>query len=187
MKDLIRLIVITVPPKPVAEAITWFREPLCREYNDPWALSYPPHVTLRTGVLVPEKEMGRFIREFGKKIGGQASFMIQTDKVRVGATVYEGQEKAFVYLPVIKDAALVRLNRHLLTYTRYRKSPKQEFEPHVTLFLGNVCPERIVDLRTQIAKRASALNSPWAWRCDNVSLYSKKNGFWEPFHIYPLL
>lgn len=186
MKNLIRLIVIAVPPKPVADAITWFREPLCREYNDSWALSYPPHVTLRTGVLVPEREIGAFIHEFGETIDGQGSFMIQTDKVRVDTSVYEGQEKAFVYLPVIKDAGLFLLNRRLLTYTRYRKSPKQEFEPHVTLFLGNVPPEKIGDMKAQIANKATAFNFPWAWCCDNVSLYIKKNASWEPFHIFPL-
>jgi 2'-5' RNA ligase len=184
MGNLTRLIIINVPPLPVVEAIERLRKPLCRKFNDSWALSYPPHVTLRTGVLVPDTEMKHFLKEFRKLIDGQGSFMIRTGRIRLKSVTFERERKTFVYLPVIKDAELDELNRRLISYTPYRKSLKRKFEPHVTFFLGNRNSNPIEKIKRQIDQNEKVFNFLCAWRCDNVSLYIQKRTTWKPFHTF---
>jgi 2'-5' RNA ligase len=181
----IRLIIITVPPGNVAEHIQRLRKPICTTYQSPWALTYPPHVTLRTGVRVPEDRIAKFLKQFGALLDGRKPFPIRTEKTSWSTMEYEGKRKFFLYLPVIKDEPLVSLNRHLLTYKTYRKSDKMTFHPHVTLLWDNLTVDEQEEVKAYVAHDAR-FHMGFEWICDNVSLYVQKQNIWVPFHVYPL-
>ncbi len=134
-----RLVIITVPPQPVADEIAALQQRLCSVGGSRAALAWPPHVTLRTGALVPPSELGAFVQGLGRALGDWQSFVIRTD----GLWMEDSPRRdlgAFVGLRVKKDAALVDLNRRLLTYTPWRKSDRVSLEPHVTLAFDDLSP-----------------------------------------------
>lgn len=182
----VRLIIITVPPPPVAEAIQALREPLCRRWNATWALEYPPHVTLRTGVRVPCDEVDGFVAEFGALLDAVPPFAIRTDPPALGTMTYEGTSGLFLYLPVQRDDPLLELNRTLLTYTRYRKSLRTRFEPHVTLLWGAVPAAGEAWLRREVAAGAPPFDQTYRWLCSAVGLYVRAETAWVPYRVLPL-
>jgi 2'-5' RNA ligase len=183
--NTIRLIIITVPPTDVAERIQATRVPVCQQYNALWSLNYPPHVTLRTGVRVPEERMDEFLDEFGVLLEGWSAFPIRTDGVSYSTMEYEGERKFFIYHPVIKDESLATFNRRLLSYTPYRKNEKTHFHPHVTL-LWDTLEKQEQEEVIALAEQAEHFEHSYEWTCDNVSLYVQDGSQWIPFHIYPL-
>jgi 2'-5' RNA ligase len=183
--NTIRLIIITVLPDEIADLVQRLRTPLCKKYQALWALTYPPHITLRTGVRVPEDRLEEFLSEFATLIDGNRAFTIRTDKTRHRMMEYEGQQKFFLHLPVLQDDPLMELNRHLLTYQQYRKSDKTSFHPHVTLLWDNLTTEEQEEVKAYVAQD-TRFQVGFEWTCDNVSLYGQKQHTWVPFHIYPL-
>jgi 2'-5' RNA ligase len=183
--NIIRLIIITVLPDEIADLIQRLRAPICKKYQAQWALTYPPHVTLRTGVRVPEDRMEEFLTEFGRHINGSGSFTIRTDKVHHSTMEYEGECKFFLYFPVLQDDGLMQLNHHLLAYQKYRKSDKTSFHPHVTLLWDNLTADEQKEVQAYVDHDAR-FQVGFEWQCDNVSLYVQQQQQWVPFHIYPL-
>ena len=181
----IRLIIITVPSDEVIEHIQRLRKPICSTYQASWALTYPPHVTLRTGVRVSEDRIAKFLKQFGALLDDWKPFPIHTEKTSWSTMEYEGERKFFLYLRVIKDEPLASLNRHLLTYKAYRKSDKTSFHPHVTLLWDNLTAEEQEEVKAYVARDARFQVS-FEWMCDNVSLYVQEQDQWMPFHVYTL-
>jgi 2'-5' RNA ligase len=181
----IRLIIITVLPDDIANLIQRLRAPICKKYQAHWALTYPPHVTLRTGVRIPENRIEEFLSEFGSHINDSGRFTIRTDKASHSIMDYEGERKFFLYLPVLQDDGLMQLNRHLLAYQKYRKSDKVSFHPHVTLLWDNLTHDEQKEVQAYVSHDAR-FQVGLEWQCDNVSLYVQKQQQWVPFHVYPL-
>ncbi len=181
-----RYIVITVPPPPVAEAIQALRRPLCERYGAGWALQYPPHLTLRTGLVVPQDREDEVTAAFAGLAAQQAPFVIRTGPPACGRMAYEGDEHCFLYLPVVPDPPLVALNRTLLSCRQYRKSDKTAFQPHVTLLWGDLRPEEEIDLRTAVDAGRPPLHEGVSWRCEDVCLYIRHGNAWRQEHAFPL-
>ena len=186
MASKIRLIIINVLPSFIDRHIDKIRKPICKTFGDEWALTYPPHVTLRTGVVVSCNEIDEFVGEFGEILEACRPFTVKTQKARLSSMTYEGERKAFLHYPVIKNDPLVDLNRRLLQYTRYRKSRKRRFHPHITLFWGKLKPGAVKTLRSMVTKESKDMGLCHEWTLDNVSLYIQKGHQWEPYYIYRL-
>lgn len=186
MADL-RFIIIAVPPPGTAAEIQALREPLCRKYGALWALSYPPHVTLRTGAVVPEEKAGEFCDRFAATLAGVGAFAMRAGPARHGRMSYEGEEHFFLYLPVMLDQPLAELNRRLLSYTAYRKSVCTEFKPHLTLLWGDLPKAEESTLAAKADAGTPPFGTAWAWRCATVSLYCKKDGSWVPYRDFKLV
>jgi 2'-5' RNA ligase len=119
-------------------------------------------------------------------LGDWNPFPIRTEKARLSTMTYEEERKAFLYFPVIKDEQLTALNQHLLGYTRFRKSRKRRFDPHVTLFWGKLGREDMREVRTLLSEGDNGLGQCPEWMCDNISLYVQKGQQWVPYHVYEL-
>jgi 2'-5' RNA ligase len=186
MESTIRLIIINVLPDHLCRLVNKIRKPICKAYGDEWALTYPPHVTLRTGVMAPCNIIDEFKSEFGKMLETCRPFAVKTQKARLINMAYEGESKVFLHYPVIKNAPLVDLNLYLLHYTRFRKSLKRRFNPHVTLFWGKLHSEKVKELGAMVSQGSKGMGLCHEWTLDNISLYVKKGAFWEPYHVYRL-
>ena len=77
--DPVRFVIITTPQSDVAARIDEARRTVCRIGASQASLAYPPHVTLRTGTLVPLLQLPEFIHEFGELIGRWEPFRIRTN------------------------------------------------------------------------------------------------------------
>ncbi len=184
--DRIRLVIITVPPPEVAEAVEALRAPLCRMADSRAALAYPPHVTLRTGVRVPPARMDDFLDDFRVLAAEQAAFPVRTDGI--ASLTYEdgGREKYLVAYRIEPTAPLLHLNRRLLSYRTWRKSDRTDFHPHMTLVFDDLSRKDWLRVTAHIEARPEAYARSFEWTCDHVGLYELRGERWEARAILPL-
>jgi 2'-5' RNA ligase len=181
----IRFIIITVPPASVAKAIDRIRRPLCHTYGAPAALTYPPHVTLRTGVRVPERKVPHFIDEFSRLLQGMPPVMLQTAGLHFGRYQVRGEIKYIVAYRIVPSALLLALHHRLLSYGRYQKGPQSPYHPHLTLAFDDLSELAWRQLRGILTARGAALPA-FQWCCDNVCLFRYRRGRWIPHKVLGL-
>jgi 2'-5' RNA ligase len=184
--DRIRLVIITVPPPEVAEAVEALRAPLCRMADSRAALAYPPHVTLRTGVRVPPASLDAFLAEFGRVVSGLAPFPVRTEGIDFLTYGDEGREKYLVACRIAPTEPLRRLNRRLLAYRKWRKSDRTAFHPHMTLVFDDLSREDWLRLRTHIEAHPETYARTFDWTVDHVGLYERRGERWQPRAVLPL-
>ena len=178
MSDPVRFIIITVLPKEVARRFDQTRRSVCEIGGSRAALAYPPHVTLRTGALVPGESVDAFLTEFGETIGVWDPFPMATEGLLV--TDYRDGErlKYLVGYRVRKDPELVSLNERLLRYENWRASNRLHFEPHLTLAFDDLTEEGMQKVRLWLDGNRNELPVRLQWSCDNVGLYQRHGDFW---------
>jgi 2'-5' RNA ligase len=178
MSNPVRFIIITVLPKEVARRFDEARRSVCEIGGSQAALAYPPHVTLRTGALVPGESVDAFLTEFGETVGRWDPFPMATEGLLV--TDYRDGErrKYLVGYQIRKDPELVILNERLLRYEKWRASNRLHFEPHLTLAFDDLTEEGIQRVRLWLDENPSELPVGLQWSCDNVSLYKRHGDRW---------
>ena len=184
--DGVRLIIITVPPPAVRAELLGLRAVCAGVSSSYAAAAYPPHVTLRTGVVVPEAAMEGFLAEFGRLLEGVRPFAIRTGDVVFGSVARDAGEQPIVALEVDPSPELTGLNARLLRYTPHHRSDRTLFWPHLTLAFEDLTEEGRGRLEKYLAAREELRARRFAWRCDNVSLYRRTGPLWQPFHVYRL-
>ena len=176
-----RFIIITVLPGATARLFDGARRLVGRIGSSRAALAYPPHVTLRTGVLVPDDMVDFFIDEFGDLLGHWAPFTVATEGIFC-STYLDGQvRKNIVGYRVRKDAALAALNQRLLAYVSWRASDRLAFEPHLTLAFDDLGAEGAQAVSRWREANPRVLPDRFQWTCDNVTLCRKIGDKWELF------
>jgi 2'-5' RNA ligase len=184
--DGVRLIIITVPPPAVRTELAGLRR-ICSEVSSSHAAAaYPPHVTLRTGLIVPQAAMGTFLDEFGCLLEGVGPFEIATGDIVFRTISRDHGAVPIVALEIEPSAALVSLNARLLRYQPYRASGRTSFWPHLTLAFQDLSAEGRLRLEQYIAAGGELRARRFAWCCDNVSLYRQQGVRWQPHHVFRL-
>jgi len=131
--EALRLIIISVPPKEVYLSLEKSILKLSKLSGSVTASLYPPHITLRTGLIVPLRNLVSFLSEFSILLAGIKSFRVRTDKIIKEKMVFDNKESFFIGYEIILDDFLYDLNKNLLSYTKFRKSDRTEFHPHLSL------------------------------------------------------
>jgi 2'-5' RNA ligase len=142
------------------------------------ALSYPPHVTLRTGFLVPDDEVGEFLTDFGNVIAAKRSFLLRAFGLLAGTYQSEGVERRIIGFRVELNEALEDLHESLLGYTPYAKGPQYPYRPHLTLAFHDLDERAFEASLAWLRARPELAESTYEWRCDNVCLYSRLGWEW---------
>ena len=181
---MVRFIIITVPPDEVVDRISRFRQKVCEMGKSVHSLAYPPHVTLRTGAIVPEEHINSFIEEFSQNIGNWKPFTIRTDGILKSSYPDGNIIKYFIGYRVIKDPPLASLNERLLSYRKYIKSNRQYFMPHLTLAFDDLKEKNFYSVSSYLDEHPEETPQGFEWLCDNVSLYSLRAKSWQPYRIY---
>jgi 2'-5' RNA ligase len=184
--DDVRLIIITVPPAAVVSELSVLRAGCSGVSFSHAAAAYPPHVTLRTGVVVPEAGMEAFLADFGRLLEGVRPFRIRTGDIVSRTIARDAGKTPVVALEIEQSAELLSLNARLLTYEAYRASDRISFWPHLTLAFQDLSPEGLRSLERYLAAREDLKSRQFAWTCDNVALYRNCRGRWQPRHVYKL-
>jgi len=179
MNGSVRFIIISVLPQAVARRFEEVRREVCEIAHSKAALAYPPHLTLRTGVLVPMESLDTFLNEFSNTVGAVVPFPLTTDGLLF--TEYRDGEvlKYLMGYRVRQDPELAKLNERLLGYERWRASNRLRFEPHLTLAFDDPSAEDMTRVRHWVEERPSALPAAFQWSCDNVSLYRRCGDSWS--------
>lgn len=184
--DGVRLIIITVPPLAVQEELCLLRASCSGVSFSHAAAAYPPHVTLRTGVIVPQLGMRAFLDEFGLLLAEIKPFEIRTGEIVTRTMLRDAGEVPIVALEIEPNAALLSLNARLLEYETYRASDRTLFWPHLTLAFQDLSPDGLRNLERYLAAREDIRSRHFGWTCDNVSLYRQRGSHWQPHHVYKL-
>lgn len=170
-------------PEPLASRLRATRDRLAAVSGARESLTYEPHVTLRTGFLVPPDELPAHIDRFGSHLARYAGAppLIRA----MSAPIHEpypgpgGTERHFVGYPIAPDEGLMALHRHALAYSAYRKGPQAPFHPHLTLAFHDLTAEgagaALADLEREPAPSPDAV----AWRIDAVTLRIRGEATWE--------
>ncbi len=180
----IRFILITVPPAPVAEKLEILRKEFNQIAGSRIALTYPPHITLRTGFLVPEKEIPGFVKELSCLFTEEKPFWIETDGIHCGYYEQDSGPQPIVCFRIKKSFRLASLNKKLLTYKRFRKSKRTSFDPHLTIAYEDLSVEGFERLKETIQRRPDIQKLQFRWRCDHAGLYIKKSECWMAYHTF---
>ena len=184
MNEAVRFIVITTPPRDVSRQIDEARRHVCSVSGSRAALAFPPHVTLRTGAMVPAALVPTFIDAFGAVVGRWDPFQIRTEGLWRTAYRDAGKEKHLVGYRVAKDPALAALNERLLTYTTWRASSRLHFEPHLTLAFDDLDLDGFVRVQHWLDDNPGILPSGFCWTCDNVALFRREVDTWCAYKVW---
>lgn len=185
-RDLIRFIIITVPPAEVTEQIDRFRHAIA-EIGDTWeALAYPPHVTLRTGALVPPEHAEQFADRLVQHLSQVRSFPIETAALQQTTYHSDGDLRHFVGYEIDRSDSLMRLHRRLLEQRRWIKGEQREFRPHLSVAYHDLDAAGASRVQRWIDANRQRVPAGFRWMCDNVALYTRGAGNWEPYRIVRL-
>jgi 2'-5' RNA ligase len=171
----LRFVVITLPPPEVCQAIEALRRPLNALVGAHEALRYPPHVTLRTGLVCPDEKADEVARAFLD----HGATLPQTRATTAGLffTTYgePGALRGMVgwHLPLTEG--LQDLHRGLLDFTVWAKGPQGRFQPHLSLAYHDLDPAGVETLR---AKVAGSEVPDFTWTIDHVALYHERPEGW---------
>ena len=182
--DPIRFIIITVPPNPLKEKLSSLMQILSMKADTHTAISYPPHITLRTGALVPVDQVDSFMKGFESHLEGCSPFTIQLGDILSKTYFSDGMEKQIMFYDVLQTTELVDLNKRLLDYKPFIKSNKTSFSPHLSLAYNDLTAEGLSSLKEWTGKNPDQLPSEKHWTCDTVSFYYKPESKWQCYHDF---
>jgi len=178
----VRFIIITVPPPAVANALEGPRRLAAERSGSHAALAYPPHVTLRTGAVVPALNISEFAAGIRAALGPWRPFTITARELF--HTPYEdgdGDLRHMVGWRVDANEPLCKLHRDLLSFGRFQLRPQPAFEPHLTLAFDDLEEAQAEELLAYARSRPDLFPPELTWTCDNVGLFRKCDGAWEPY------
>ena len=184
MNEAVRFIVITTPPQDVSRQIDEARRHICSVGNSCAALAYPPHVTLRTGALVPAPLVSAFIDAFEAVVGGWDPFSIRTDGLWRTSYRDRAEEKYLVGYRIRKDPPLAALNARLLSCATWRASSRVSFEPHLTLAFDDLDLDGFVRVQHWLDDNPSVIPEGFSWTCDNVGLFRREGDAWTAYKVW---
>lgn len=171
--DIVRLVLISVPPEPVLGELAALTAALAAVSGARVATAYPPHVTLRTGALVPRDRLEDFAHGFAAWCAATPACTIRTAGV-----LRLTSPAPFVGLAITADDDLLDRHRRLLAYAPWRKGLQPVFQPHLSLAYDDLAPEALPAVDAVLARWPLR---PWSWRCDRVGCYSRSDGRWVPW------
>jgi 2'-5' RNA ligase len=182
--ETIRFIIITLPPRQLRERLQRFQERLAEVGVTRTALHYPPHVTLRTGSLVPVGKMEQYIKEFGHTVQTVRPCEIISDGIRHGTYQGDGGTGYYVFYRIALTEPLLAFHQTLLSYTPYKKQGNHDFIPHLTLAFDDLTPEGRDRIMDYLAHHPELVPPDFCFAIDNVSLYIQNNGRWVPHTVF---
>lgn len=177
----VRLTIVTIPPAPLCGRLTGLRSLAAGLTGSRAALLHPPHLTLRTGALVPEKMIGSFVRELRQALGPWRPFTLRAQGLF--HTTYPdeaGSLRHLVAWRILPDPPLVDMHVRLLTCTRWQRRPQPPFEPHLTLAYEDLAADAAESLLQAAAAQPALYVPEFSWPCANVTLCRFAADRWEP-------
>jgi len=176
-----RFIIISVLTGETARRFDDARRQTCLIGSSQAALAYPPHLTLRTGVLLPDSMIDGFLEEFSAVVGLWTAFPVNTEGTFVSRYRDGALLKNLVGYKVRKDPPLAELNRRLLGYEKWRASDRLHFEPHLTLAFDDLTDDGVRAIQQWWEKEPEVLPDGLQWSCDNIGLYRREQDAWIVF------
>ena len=146
------------------------------------ALRYPPHVTLRTGLVCPDELADSVALEFLGHAAKARPARAWTLGLR--HELY-APDHGLVALEVHSDGSLETLHRHLLEFKAWAKGPQAAFRPHLTVAFDDLDKAATARLAEHFARSENRLVD-FGFTVDTVALYYERPEGWTKFGSVPL-
>lgn len=146
------------------------------------ALRYPPHVTLRTGIVCPDEVAEAVALDFLAHASLAKPARAWTAGLR--HEVY-APGKGLVALKVASDGTLEALHRHLLQFKVWAKGSQNAFHPHLTIAFDDLDEAATHRLAKHFTTPECRL-ADFGFAVDSVALYYEKPEGWAMFGSTPL-
>jgi 2'-5' RNA ligase len=181
-----RFICVSLVPDALAERLEPLRAELAAIGGAREALAYPPHVTLRTGFIVPADDEAAFFEEFDSVVDCRKPFAMRAHGLRRESYGDGIAQRFLIAFNVDLDTGLRELHEALLRYSRFMKGAQYEYRPHLTLAFHDLGAEGFALCSKWIGEHPSLSSESFEWTCDNVCLCSQANGQWIERRRYRL-
>jgi 2'-5' RNA ligase len=183
---LTRFIIIAVPPRSIFRKLEKLIAE-CAILGDTYeAASFPPHVTLRTGALVPNRDIGDFIAGFKTTCENIRQAKISTVGIHFKSYEKDGAKRFFIGYHIEKTEQLYDLHLGLISYDVFIKDVQKEFNPHLSLAYHDLEEDSFLKLKNHIISNHDTYGSDYSWTIDAIGLYAKNDGKWKPNHVLRL-
>lgn len=186
--SITRLVVVSVPPQPLRGRLESLRAELCAVGRSVEALRYPAHLTLRTGVLLPENDRAGFFQAFREHARGIAPF-----RVTIGRLVAElwpdgtqqGAGAPFAGFQIVETAELMAAHEALASFSLYRKGAQYPYHPHLTMAFDDLSVEGLEAIRRAAAGHDTDFEGE-GWLCDAAEFQRHVGDSWVTDTVVPL-
>ncbi|MDC7218774.1 MAG: 2'-5' RNA ligase family protein [Spirochaetales bacterium] len=177
-----RLIIISLPPPELFLEIKKVQEKISFKTGAREAVLYPPHITLRTGALIPEGEIGRYIRGLEAHLANREPFQVKVKALEFFEYLHKDAPAFFTGFTLEKEGCLAAFHDYLWDYDLYAKSVRKNYEPHLSLAYKDLLKEDFLNLRDNLkSELPEILNPPFFWVLDNLWLYHFTGEKWEAY------
>ena len=179
-----RFVSITLAPPDIGEEIDALRRPWNEAVGAQEALRYPPHLTLRTGLVCPDDQAAAAAATFLDHARSCRPATLTTQGLFFTTYGEPGRQRGMVGWSVASSESLWTLHQGLLEFKPWAKGPQGEFRPHLTLAFDDLGPEGVEILRQKA--RASGPVPDFSWTADHVALYHETPERWVEWGRVPL-
>jgi 2'-5' RNA ligase len=183
----IRFVIISVLPEPLRSEITQISQDFFQMTGSKTALTYPPHITLRTGAIVPVQELDNYVDGLKKTVELFRNKNVEKDFLKISEPYWVDYEendtiKHLVLYFVQKSLWLIELNKTLLGYKDFIKSNKVDFQPHISLAYDDLNDDNFEELKIHIIKNKQKFQKNVSFVISEVSLYFQDDdGYWKEY------
>jgi 2'-5' RNA ligase len=147
------------------------------------ALRYPPHVTLRTGLVCPDELAESVAQEF---LGHAAKSRPARAWTAGWRNELYAPDHGLVALEVRSDGSLETLHRQLLEFKAWAKGPQSSFRPHLTVAFDDLDRTGMQSLAEHFGRPENKL-ADFSFTVDSVALYYERPEGWMMFGSVPLI
>ena len=192
-RDKIRFVIISVLPEYQKKEINELSKELYDLSGSVTALLYPPHITLRTGAIVPIDKVNSYIIGFRNYIDKFLAKRIEKDLIKFDKLdftfYYDNETKKNIIAYFIKmNPWLKELNKTLDEYNDFKKSKKKKkFNPHISLAYDDLSDDNLVKCKNHINSNKEKYYDFLSFKLSDISLfYQRDDGYWDEFYTINL-
>jgi 2'-5' RNA ligase len=184
------LIVISLPPEPMLLEFAALSRELSELTGAQVALAYPPHVTLRTGFLIPNSITDRkaWKTAFMRHLSSISPARIQLKGIVLNSyhDQASGSQRYFCGLDVERSPELLNFHQELLGFEPYRKRVQTSYHPHLSLAYKDLSSEGFRKISSWLKDHQELKDENRSWMADIVSVYHECDEKWLPFEEFSL-
>lgn len=172
-EPLVRLIIIAEVPPPQVDDVRALMRACAAAAASETALAYPPHVTLRTGALIPVDALDRWTEDFAACVREATPAAIRTDRFVHERYQGEGERRHFFGYTIEASRELIELHDDLCAFNRAIKGACGPYRPHLSIAYGDVTEKGARAIEDLIRREPDRIQRVFEWTCDRVGVYRR--------------
>jgi len=191
-RDHVRFVIISVLPEPLKSDMAAINQDFYDRTGSKTALLYPPHITMRTGAVVPVAEVDKYISGFKSTVETFRENYDENKTLKISDPDWidyseNGINKHLILYFVERTPWIINLNKTLLQYKDHIKSNKTDFHPHISLAYDDLDDADFEKLKDHINQNSQMFRKNISFTLPDISLYYQDDdGYWKEYYTVKL-